>query len=214
MASVPLLTVLLAAAHRLERLRVRAIIGAMVALAGIALMSSDALSGDVSVLSVLAIVVAAAAAAESGIVLKLLTSAHPVVTNAIGMTVGAVLLLLLSLFARESWSTPTSTSVWAALGYLIVASPVLFMLIVYVIGRWTATGASYQFVLFPIVSVIGGALLLGEDITSSLLLGAPLVLLGVYVGALSGEDEPARQPDEGRAIPTADGHGEPQGPLG
>ncbi len=178
MASVPLLTVLLAAAHRLERLRLRAIVGAVVALAGIALMSTDALSGDVSVLSVLAIVVAAAAAAESGIVLKLMTSAHPVVTNAIGMTVGAVLLLLLSLFARESWDPPTSPSVWAALGYLIVASPFLFMLIVYVIGRWTATGASYQFVLFPIVAVIGGALLLGEDVTSSLLLGAPLVLAG------------------------------------
>ena len=49
--------------------------------------------------------------------------------------------------------------------YLVVASPFLFMLVVYVIQRWTATGASYQFVLFPIVSVIGGALLLGEDVT-------------------------------------------------
>jgi drug/metabolite transporter (DMT)-like permease len=196
MASVPLLTVLLAAAHRLERLRLRAIVGAVVALAGIALMSSDALSGDVSVLSVLAVVVAAAAAAESGIVLKLLTSAHPVVTNAIGMSVGAVLLLLLSLFAGESWNTPISPSVWAALGYLIVASPFLFMLIVYVIGRWTATGASYQFVLFPIVAVIGGALLLGEEVTSSLLLGAPLVLAGVYIGALAVD----RAPEDAQAL--------------
>ena len=79
---------------------------------------------------------------------------------------------------------------WAALIYLVIASPFLFMLFVYVIRRWTATGASYQFVLFPIVSVIGGALLLGEDVTSSLLLGAPLVLLGVYVGALSGGPSP------------------------
>ena len=138
----------------------------------------------------LAIVVAAIAAAESGIVLKLLPSAHPVVTNAIGMSVGAVLLLLLSAVAGESWHAPQSPSVWAALIYLVIASPFLFMLFVYVIRRWTATGASYQFVLFPIVSVIGGALLLGEDVTSSLLLGAPLVLLGVYVGALSGGPSP------------------------
>jgi drug/metabolite transporter (DMT)-like permease len=85
-----------------------------------------------------------------------------------------------------------------ALVYLAVASPFLFMLVVYVIRRWTATGASYQFVLFPIVSVIGGALLLGEDVTSSLLLGAPLVLIGVYVGALSGapagSDAPSLDP--------------------
>jgi drug/metabolite transporter (DMT)-like permease len=106
------------------------------------------------------------------------------------MSVGAVLLLALSLVAGESWATPQSPSVWAALIYLAVASPFLFMLVVYVIRRWTATGASYQFVLFPIVSVIGGALLLGEDVTSSLLLGAPLVLAGVYIGALSGSNTP------------------------
>lgn len=67
------------------------------------------------------------------------------------------------------------------------------MLLVYVIQRWTATGASYQFVLFPIVSVIGGALLLGEDVTSSLLLGAPFVLVGVYIGALSRSEAPDQE---------------------
>ncbi len=214
MASVPLLTVMFAAAHRSEPLRLRGVIGAGIALVGIAIMSSSALAGDVSLISVLAVVVAAAAAAESGIVLKLLPSSHPVVTNAIGMTVGAVLLLVLSFVAGESWDPPESPSVWAAIAFLAVASPFLFMLIVYVIQRWTATGASYQFVLFPIVSVIGGALLLGEDITSWLLLGAPLVLLGVYVGALSGAEQPAPQPDERPAIPTSDGHAEPPGPLG
>lgn len=190
MASVPLLTVILAATHRLERLRLRGVLGAVVALSGIAVMSSGALDGDVSLSSVLAVVVAAAAAAESGIVLKLLPSAHPVVTNAIGMSVGAALLLPLSFLAGESWQAPATPSVWGAVLYLAIASPFLFMLFVYVIRRWTATGASYQFVLFPIVSVIGGALLLGEDVTSSLLLGAPLVLLGVYVGALSGPPRP------------------------
>jgi drug/metabolite transporter (DMT)-like permease len=195
MASVPLLTVMFAAAHRLERLRLRGVVGAVIALAGIAIMSSGALSGDVSLISVLAVVVAAAAASESGIVLKLLPSSHPVVTNAIGMSVGAVLLLVLSLVAGESWRPPDSPSVWAAIVYLVIASPFLFMLVVYVIQRWTATGASFQFVLFPIVSVLGGALLLGEDITSSLVLGAPLVLIGVYVGALAGSHEPDDVPE-------------------
>ena len=195
MASVPLLTVMFAAAHRLERLRLRGVVGAVVALTGIAIMSSGALSGDVSVVSVLSIVVAAAAASESGIVLKLLPSAHPVVTNAIGMSVGAALPLLLSSIAGESWGLPESTSVRAAIVYLAIASPFLFMLVVYVIQRWTATGASYQFVLFPIVSVIGGSLLLGENVTFSLLLGAPLVLAGVYIGALSRSQPPEETAD-------------------
>ena len=202
MASVPLLTVMLAAAHRLERLRLRGVLGAMVALAGIAVMSSGALAGDVSLVSVLAVLVAAGAAAESGIVLKLLPSAHPVVTNAIGMSVGAVLLLVLSSVAGESWEMPVSPSVRAAILYLAIASPFLFMLVVYVIQRWTATGASYQFVLFPIVSVIGGALLLGEDVTSSILFGAPLVLAGVYIGALSGS-ETSRELSDLPPVPAA-----------
>jgi drug/metabolite transporter (DMT)-like permease len=213
MASVPLLTVMLAAAHRLERLRLRGILGAVIALTGIALMSSGALSGDVSLLSVLAVVVAATAAAESGIVLKLLPSSHPVVTNAIGMSVGAVLLLVLSLVAGESWGSPESPSVWGAIVYLTIASPILFMLIVYVIQRWTATGASYQFVLFPIVSVIGGALLLGEDITSSLLLGAPLVLVGVYIGALSGPEETRSLPDRPSMAPASDPRSDRRGAV-
>ena len=193
MAAVPLLTVMLAAAHRLEPLRLRAVIGAVVAFAGIAVMSSGALAGDVQLASVLAVVVAATAASESGIVLKLLPTAHPVVTNAIGMSVGAVSLLVLSLLTGEAPAWPRSPSVTAAVVYLALASPFLFMLVVYVIRRWTATAASYQFVLFPIVSVIGGALLLAEPITASLLLGAPLVLLGVYLGALSplGRETPA-----------------------
>jgi drug/metabolite transporter (DMT)-like permease len=198
MGSVPLLTVLLAAAHRLEALRLRAVVGAVVALGGIAVMSSGAISGDVSIGAVLAVIVAAFAASESGIVLEWLPSAHPVTTNAVGMSIGAILLLLLSLATGETWSTPESASVWAAIGYLAVASPFLFMLTVYVIRRWSATGASYRFVLFPIVAVIGGALLLDEPVTSSLLLGAPVVLVGVYVGALSG----ARSPTAGSSAPS------------
>ena len=212
MASVPLLTVMFAAAHRLEPLRLRGVVGAVIALAGIAIMSSGALSGDVSLISVLAVVVAAAAASESGIMLKLLPSSHPVVTNAIGMSVGAVLLLVLSLVAGESWRPPESPSVWAAIVYLVIASPFLFMLVVYVIQRWTATGASFQFVLFPIVSVLGGALLLGEDITSSLVLGAPLVLIGVYVGALSGSHEPDDLPEPVSTSTASDRPAERDGP--
>ena len=148
-------------------------------------MSSDALAGDVSVISVLSIVVAAIAAAESGIVLKLLPSAHPVVTNAVGMSVSRAAARAVVRRGRVL-ARPQSPSVWASLIYLVIASPFLFMLFVYVIRRWTAPAPATKSVLFPIVSVIGGALLLGEDVDGLALLGAPLVLLGVYVGALSG----------------------------
>ena len=185
MGAVPLLTVLLAVAQRLQPLRAREVVGALIALGGIALMSSGALSGEASIGSVLAVGTAATAASEAGIVLEALPTAHPVATNAVAMSLGASLLLVLSFATGETWAWPASTSVWIAIGYLAVASPFLFMLMVYVIRRWSATGASYQFVLFPIVSVIGGAILLDEPITTTLLLGVPVVLAGVYVGAFS-----------------------------
>ena len=63
------------------------------------------------------------------------------------------------------------------------------------IRRWTATGASYQFVLFPIVSVIGGALLLGEDVTSSLLLGRrSCSSASTWVRSPAGPSRPAARP--------------------
>ena len=156
MGSVPLLTCCWPPSTDSSRSG-SAVVGAVVALGGIALMSSGAISGDVSIASVLAIVVAAAAASESGIVLEWLPHAHPVATNAIGMSIGAILLLSLSLVAGEHGVADEHER----LGGRRVPGgglPFLFMLLVYVIRRWSATGASYQFVLFPIVAVIGGAL--------------------------------------------------------
>jgi drug/metabolite transporter (DMT)-like permease len=54
-----------------------------------------------------------------------------------------------------------------------------------VVQRWSASAAAYQLVLFPLISIPLSALLLDETISLSLLVGAPLVLLGVYVGALA-----------------------------
>jgi drug/metabolite transporter (DMT)-like permease len=45
-------------------------------------------------------------------------------------------------------------------------------------------------VLFPLVSIPLSAILLDEHISASLLLGAPLVLLGVWVGALAPDRGP------------------------
>jgi drug/metabolite transporter (DMT)-like permease len=46
------------------------------------------------------------------------------------------------------------------------------------------SAASYQFVLFPLVTIVLGALVAGESVTGGLLLGLPLVIAGVYEGAL------------------------------
>ena len=101
---------------------------------------------------------------------------------------GATLLLaVLSRVAGEAWLLPQQSQTWAAVLYLIIfGSVVLFYLAVYVVQHWTATASSCMMVLSPFAAVPLGALLTEEQITAGLLIGAVLVLVGAYVGALSG----------------------------
>lgn len=185
MGSVPLLTFFLATTQRIERFRARGLLGASLAIVGIGLISARPPAGSLPILPMLAVVGAATSAAQSAIIVRRIPDAHPLVMNAVGMTTGAVLLLVSSLLAGESHTLPVSTGVRSALIVMITTSPLLFVLFVFVIQRWSVTAASYQLVLFPLVSIVLAAILLDEPISASILIGAPLVLLGVYVGALA-----------------------------
>jgi drug/metabolite transporter (DMT)-like permease len=185
MALVPLLTLLLAAAQGLERWSWRGLAGSMLAVAGIAVILSGAPAGAAPIGSVMLVVGAATCASQAGIVVKRIPQADVITTNGVAMAVGAVLLLTLSFGLGETHSAPSSPSVWVAVLFLaFVGSPLLFILYVFVLNRWTASAASYQFVLFPPLTIVLGALLAGESISGGLLLGLPLVLAGVYAGAL------------------------------
>jgi drug/metabolite transporter (DMT)-like permease len=72
-----------------------------------------------------------------------------------------------------------------ALVYLVLASLALFVLVLVVVQRWTASASSYIFVLMPPVALALGALLGGEPITIATVLGGLAVAAGVYLGALS-----------------------------
>ena len=186
-AIVPLLTLLFASAHGLERISRRGLAGGFLAVIGIALAVSGSLfSGvDISIPHYLAIVAAAACFADAGIVVKLFPPCHPFATNAIAMTVGASMLAVVSVINGESLALPSSLSMWLALVYIVIGGTVgTFLLYLTVLQRWTATGASYGFVLIPVVTVVLATLLTDETITPIFLAGGAIVLLGVYLGAL------------------------------
>jgi drug/metabolite transporter (DMT)-like permease len=195
LALTPLLTLLFAVLHRLERFRWRGLIGALIAVGGIGIAFYDGDSAPLSLLPVLAVVAGAACFAESSIVLKRLQTPDPVVANAIGMTTGAIMLLTLSVLNGETWALPRLASTWLSVIYLvIVGSVVVFYMIVFVLGHWSASASSYQLVLMPFVTISLGAWLLGEKIGSGLLVGGTLVLIGVWVGAFSGSQRAPAQP--------------------
>jgi drug/metabolite transporter (DMT)-like permease len=191
LATVPLATLFLAVLQRQERLRLGAVVGGLIALAGIAVMSQATLSADVPVLSLLAVLGGALCFAEAAILVRHFPVVHPIALNAVGMATGAVLLLTGALIAQEAIELPDRRDTWLALAYLVpVGSVVVFVLYVVVLRYWEASRAAYEFVLIPIVTVILSMWLDDEPLGVGLLLGGPLVLIGVYVGAL----RPAQAP--------------------
>lgn len=188
-APVPLLTLLLAASHRLEVVRLRGLAGAAIAAVGIgAMVLVDASALAIPVASFIALLGAAVCAAEGAVVVKLFPRSDPFVANAIGMAAGTAMLVVASLASGERWTLPAQASTWAAIATLIVfGGVVLFFLVLVILQRWTASAVSYCFVLFPVVAILLSAWLEGTPITTGVLVGAALVAVAVYVGALAPE---------------------------
>jgi drug/metabolite transporter (DMT)-like permease len=185
LAFVPLLTLFFAWAHGLEELRWRGVAGAVIATAGVLIGVVRGFGGSAHVPSVLALVAGVASMAESSVIFKLFPQSDPLVTNALALTTGTPFLVGLSILAREEWSLPRSATTWAAFAYLaLIGSVVVFYLYLRVLSRWTASATSYSFLLIPVATVVIAAWLLGEVVTLSFLIGAALVLAGVWVGAI------------------------------
>jgi drug/metabolite transporter (DMT)-like permease len=156
-------------------------------IAGICVVFIEQLKFDIPFIYLGAVLLAAISAALSGIVVKYFPKSHPIATNAVGMGIAAILLLILSVFSRETFGLPALLSTWLALGWLVASSIVGFVLMVWILSRWSATTTSYIAVLTPLVTVAAASLLAGETPTTAFLGGSVLVLLGVYVGALSSQ---------------------------
>ncbi len=185
-AIAPLMTYFLALAHRQERWQMRPVLGSLLSLAGIAMVFGEQVSAAVPLLALLAIVAAAACASEATVLAKGLPPVHIVTLNAVAMAIGTVFLAALALVAGERLSLPTRLDTWLAFWYLVlIGTVVVFLLFLFVVRRWTASGTSYAFVLAPFVTVAVGVWLAHETVTWTFLFGGALVLLGVYIGALA-----------------------------
>jgi drug/metabolite transporter (DMT)-like permease len=185
MSTVPLLTIFLSSLHGVEAITRRGLLGSLLAVAGIAFTVGRTSASNISLPHVAAIILAAALIAEGGVLIKKFPPNPPVLTNAIAMSVGATILAIASLISGENWNLPTQTNTWIAYVYMVFFVSILtFLLYVFILGRWSASGTSYGFVLFPLVTIVVASTLAGEQITWNFLIGAVLVLAGVLAGAL------------------------------
>ncbi len=179
----PLLTLLLAVGHGMERLSGRALVGALVAIAGSAVIffQPGSIEGGWGSFAILGI--AALCAAEAVVVSKLAGPQHPVAMNFVGMSIGAAVLLIVAAAAGERLTLPADRETQLAVAYLVAATIGLFLLVLFVVQRWTASASSYVFVLMPVVAIALGALVADEAIEATTILGGAVVCVGVYAGA-------------------------------
>jgi drug/metabolite transporter (DMT)-like permease len=201
LAIVPLLTILLAVVQGIERPRLLGLIGALVAGFGIVVVSADQLSLDVPLLALVLLLCAAVCQAESGVVVKRFPPGDAISANAIGMLVGAALLGVAAAVTGETPAIPARLDTWLAMLYLVGPGSIgVFVLVLYVLERWTASATSYAFLLFPIVAIVLGAVLLREPVQPSFLVGGAIVLAGVYIGAIYRPRRPAADVSAGGPV--------------
>lgn len=182
----PLFTFLFAWAHGQEAFRWRSLLGAIVAFSGILIGLGAEIGSTIPLLPLLAIVIGVAIGSEGTVLYKSYPKSEPLAVNALALTIGSAILLLISLVAGESWRLPESQSTWIAYGYLVVGGSVLmFYLFLYVLQRWTASATSYALLLVPLATIVIASWLLDEQVTTRFLVGSAIVLVGVWLGAIS-----------------------------
>jgi drug/metabolite transporter (DMT)-like permease len=184
LALVPLITFGLAILHRQERFRVQGLLGALIAIGGVAVVVADQLGAAVPPVSMVFMAVGAVFVAEGGVILKWVPRSDPFATNAVAMLAGGAVLLGISLVAGETWVIPARSATLASMGYLVVfGSIAMFGLYLYALRRWTASAVSYVTLLMPLVTVPVAAALMSERPSLLFVAGGCIALGGVYVGA-------------------------------
>lgn len=182
----PLVTYLFAWAHRQETFRWRSILGAIVAFAGVVIGLGAEIGTTLPLLPLAGILVAVVISSEGTVLYKTFPTSNPLVVNALALTTGAAILLVISLVAGETWRLPGNQATWIAYIYLVLfGSVVMFYSFLYVLNRWTASATSYSMLLIPVSTFLVAAWLLDEPITLRFLVGSVVVVFGVWLGAIS-----------------------------
>ena len=169
-----------------EPLRLQKLAGAMIALGGVAVICGRLLgfNGPLAFWGGVAVVVGAASAAFANVLVKARSmQLAPAMLAAWQMIFGVAPLLLLGFVvdgnpARFHW---TSTSVFCLLYLAVIGSALTFLLLYWLLPRLTVAQLQSISLITPPGAVILGWLLGGETFPLSSLLGAGLVLAGVWM---------------------------------
>lgn len=183
-ATVPLSSALMTRAFGIERLRPLKVVGALVALAGVALISGAGGSANRShLVGALVVISSATLAAFGTTLLKRGPRQSAWGATAVGHAIGLPICVSLSLILREHWTLPPTAASWSAILYLtLLGSCGAFALFTWLVQVWPVTRAAFVSVIVPIIAMLLGAIVRHEPLTPRSLAGAALVLVGLACG--------------------------------
>ena len=185
-ATVPLWLLGINAGLNHARLGLAPLAGLLLGLGGVALLSGLGGSGHVSVAGALTILGAAAMWALGTIMARRGTlPSSPALASGMEMLIGGAALLVLSAATGEFSSLhlgQVSARSWWALAYLIVIGSIVAFSAYGIAVRTlpTATVATYAYVN-PVIAVLLGALVLGENLTTAMIIGGVLIVGAVVL---------------------------------
>jgi drug/metabolite transporter (DMT)-like permease len=169
-----------------ERVGVMTVVGALLALAGVAMIS---LGSDMhgSLPYVLAILGAAAISAYATVELKKFAASDPFLTLPPAMLLAGVTMTLAgAVFEHPDWARGTSPSSLGAILYLaVLGSGIAFYLNHWLLQRLETWVVGLSTLVMPVIAVAAGALLGGEAFGIKELGGAALVIAGMWLALRS-----------------------------
>jgi drug/metabolite transporter (DMT)-like permease len=184
--TTPLLTLLLARAFGVGRLTPPRVLGLALGLAGVVLLAAPWHDGSraVSIAGVLAALGAAACYAGSYVYARLLLTnrgIEPLVLAAAQLTLGAVLLGAAVPWIGRHPITLSSSIVLSVVALGVLSTGIAYVLNYRLIQDEGPTAASMTNYLTPIVAVLLGATFVDERLTWNLIIGAAMILVGLWL---------------------------------
>jgi len=137
-----------------------------------------------------AILVGATAAALGTVLLKLGPRQDPFAANAVGSAVSVPITAAASFAMGESHALPTAlASLWPLLYLTIAGSLGAYVIMSWLVNRWSVTRTAYVTVVVPVIALGLGSLVRHETLTRLSFAGTALVFVGLFLGMRP----PARQ---------------------
>ncbi|MFL5618114.1 MAG: DMT family transporter [Gemmatimonadaceae bacterium] len=200
-ATVPLFAAAFGARLLGERLSAARLGGLLLGIAGVGVMVGwGPMALDrTTVLSVLAMLVASASYASSGIYTKLKLKGVSTYSLALGQQIGAFVWLAVPGAVLMPRHAPSPAALGSLLALGALSTGVAYLLFFKLLERVGPTKTTTVTYLIPIVGMLAGALVLDEPLTSGMFVGLVLVLASVLlvnevrVGALFAVRTPSRR---------------------